>query len=38
MLDRLSNTLKKYANGWLVLLFFAGEMLFNAVILPKPTS
>src|SRR5918996_324217 len=35
MLDRLSNTLKKYANGWLVLLFFAGEMLFNAVILPN---
>jgi hypothetical protein len=35
MLDTLSNTLKKYANGWLVLLFFAGEMLFNAVILPN---
>ena len=35
MLDRLSNALKKYANGWLVLLFFAREMLFNAVILPN---
>ena len=35
MLDRLSNTLKKYANGWLVLLFFAGEVFFNTVILPN---
>ena len=34
MLERLSNTLKKYVNGWLVLLFFAAEMLFNIVILP----
>jgi hypothetical protein len=34
MLTNLSNTLKKYANGWLVLLFLAGEILFNAVILP----
>lgn len=34
MLDRISETLRKYANGWLVLAFFAGEMLFNAVILP----
>lgn len=34
MLNNLSNTLKKYANGWLVLLFLAGEIFFNAVILP----
>jgi len=34
MLDRLSATLRKYANGWLVLLFLAGEIIFNAVILP----
>ena len=34
MLTNLSNTLKKYANGWLVLLFMAGDILFNAVILP----
>jgi hypothetical protein len=35
MFERLSNTLKKYANGWLVLLFFAGEVSFNTVILPN---
>lgn len=35
MLDRLSNTLRKYASGWLVLLFFAAEVFFNAVILPN---
>jgi hypothetical protein len=34
MLTKLSNILKKYANGWLVLIFMAGEILFNAVILP----
>ena len=34
MLTNLSNTLKKYANGWLVLLFLAGEIFFNAVVLP----
>ena len=34
MLTNLSNTLKKYANGWLVLVFLAGEIFFNAVILP----
>lgn len=34
MLTRISETLKKFANGWLVLLFFAGEMFFNAVVLP----
>jgi hypothetical protein len=34
MLTNLSNTLRKYANGWLVLVFLAGEIFFNAVILP----
>jgi len=34
MLTNISNTLKKYANGWLVLIFLAGEIFFNAVILP----
>ena len=34
MLTNLSNTLKKYANGWLVLILLAGEIFFNAVILP----
>lgn len=34
MLTNLSNTLKKYANGWLVLVFLAGEIFFNAVIMP----
>jgi hypothetical protein len=34
MLNKLSETLKKYANGWLVLVFMAGEIFFNAVILP----
>lgn len=34
MLTRLSDTLKRYANGWLVLIFLALEVLFNAVILP----
>lgn len=35
MLNNLSNTLKKYANGWLVLIFLAGEIFFNAVVLPN---
>lgn len=34
MLGNISESLQKYANDWLVLLFFAGELLFNAVILP----
>jgi hypothetical protein len=34
MLTNLSNTLKKYANGWLVLAFLAGEIFFNAVVMP----
>jgi hypothetical protein len=35
MLHRISETLRKYAMGWLMLLLFAGEMFFNAVILPN---
>lgn len=35
MLNKISEMLRKYANGWLVLLFFAGEAFFNAVILPN---
>ncbi|HSM71674.1 MAG TPA: hypothetical protein VK851_09035 [Anaerolineales bacterium] len=38
MVTNLSNTLKKYANGWLVLLFLAGQIIFNAVILPDMQS
>ena len=34
MLAKFSDTLRKYANGWLVLVFLAGEFFFNAVILP----
>jgi hypothetical protein len=34
MVTNLSNTLRKYATGWLVLVFLAGEMFFNAVVLP----
>ena len=34
MLTNLSNTLRKYAKGWLVLAFLIGEVFFNAVILP----
>lgn len=35
MLNKLSETLRQYASGWLVLVFLAEEMLFNAVILPN---
>jgi hypothetical protein len=38
MLDKLSATLKKYANGWLVLVFLAGEIFFNAVVLPAQSA
>jgi len=34
MLKTISEVLRKYANGWLVLLFFAGEVFFNTIILP----
>lgn len=34
MLDKLSQTLKKFANGWLVMIFMAADVLFTAVILP----
>lgn len=35
MLVKLSATLRKYANGWLVLVFLTGEMFFNTVVLPN---
>jgi len=38
MLTRISDTLQKFANGWLVLVFLAGEILFNAVILPRQAA
>ena len=38
MLTNLSNTLRKYANGWLVLVFLAGEVFFNAVLLPAQSA
>ena len=34
MVDKLSAILRKFASGWLVLVFLAGEIFFNAVILP----
>ncbi|HXF85393.1 MAG TPA: hypothetical protein VNK49_08390 [Anaerolineales bacterium] len=34
MLLKLSTSLRKYANGWLVLAFFAGLVLFHAIIFP----
>jgi len=34
MLTKLSDSLRKYANGWLVLLFMAGDVFFNAVVMP----
>jgi hypothetical protein len=34
MLDRMSSTLRKYANGWLILVLLAGEIFFNAIYLP----
>jgi hypothetical protein len=38
MLNKLSETLRKYASGWLVLVFLAGEVFFNAVILPAQSA
>ena len=35
MLNTLSETLGKYAHGWLVLLCLAGMLLFNGLILPN---
>lgn len=35
MLTRISETLRKYANGWLILVLLAGEIIFNAIILPQ---
>lgn len=34
MLTKLSDTLKKYAKGWLILVFFTLEFLFIAIIMP----
>ncbi len=34
MLTKLSDILKKCANGWLVLVFMAGDIFFNAVVMP----
>lgn len=34
MLEKISATLRRYASGWLLLLLFAVEMLFNLLILP----
>lgn len=34
MLVKLSEMLKKYAKGWLILVFFGLEVVFNAAILP----
>jgi hypothetical protein len=34
MLNNISEILRKYANGWLVLLFLAGELFFNVVVFP----
>jgi len=33
MLTKLSETLKKYAKGWIVLVFFALDVFFNAIVL-----
>ena len=35
MLTKLSETLKKIAKGWIVLIYFALELYFNAIALPK---
>jgi hypothetical protein len=34
-MQTLSDILRKYAVGWLVLIFLAGELYFNAVVLPN---
>jgi hypothetical protein len=34
MLNQISGNLHRYAKGWLVLVFLAGEIFFNAVHLP----
>jgi hypothetical protein len=35
MLGKLSEMIRRYANGWLVLIFLAGEIFFNAIVLPE---
>jgi hypothetical protein len=34
MLDKLSNTLHRFAKGWLIFVFFLLEMFFNLFVLP----
>ncbi|HEY2980530.1 MAG TPA: hypothetical protein VGJ22_05080, partial [Anaerolineales bacterium] len=35
MLMKVSDTLRKSARGWLILVLLGGEILFNAILLPK---
>ncbi len=35
MLTKLSETLKPYAKGWIILLLLALDVFFNAVVLPR---
>jgi hypothetical protein len=34
MLIKLSNTLQKYAKGWLILILFVLDMFFNIIVMP----
>ena len=34
MLNRISEFIRKYSNGWLILVLLAGEIFFNALYLP----
>jgi len=38
MLTRISDMLRKYVTVWLVLVFFVGEVIFNAIILPRQAA
>ena len=35
MLTKVSDLLRKYVRGWLILILLAGEIFFNAILLPK---
>lgn len=35
MLSRMSETLRKFTKGWIILVLLAGEVIFNVLILPK---
>jgi hypothetical protein len=35
MLSRFSETIRKYTNGWIIRVLLAGEVIFNALILPQ---